>query len=378
MLDKYFDTAGSRVVVSTGEPVMENSSQAGTLQIESLELYYGDFPALLDIDLDVQAGEFIALLGPSGCGKTSLLRSVAGFNIPQNGRIVLNGRDVADSPPRSRNIGIVFQSYALFPHMTALQNVAFGLECRHMPKAKVEERARGALDKVHLGDFADRRPKELSGGQQQRVALARAIVIEPDLLLLDEPLGALDKQLRLKMQYELKELQRSLGITAIFVTHDQEEAVAMADRIVVLRDGRIQQIASPDELFAQPANAWLAEFIDAGNLLSGPPTVQPNGNWSAKLSDTIEFSAPMQKGVEQKTASLLIPQHQLQVTLATSPTPFKISHLKPSGLTTTADIRWEAGYLRAQLSAEDALCLSVGASVHLAAAPGAGLWLAGD
>ena len=224
------------------------------------------FAALKGIDLAVAKGEFVALLGPSGCGKTSLLRTIAGFVQPQRGAVRLNGRDVAGLPPRQRNIGIVFQSYALFPHMTVLQNVLFGLECRRVRKAAAASRAAQALELVGLTTFADRRPKQLSGGQQQRVALARAIVIEPDLLLLDEPLGALDKQLRVQMQTELKALQRRLGVTAVFVTHDQEEAMSMADRIVVMRDGTIAQTAAPETLFASPNSAWVCEFVGAGNL----------------------------------------------------------------------------------------------------------------
>ena len=212
-----------------------------SLAVAGVHVRYGGVAALNGVDLDVARGEFVALLGPSGCGKTSLLRVVAGFVHPDQGAVRLNGRDVAGLPPRSRNIGIVFQSYALFPHMSVLDNVLFGLQSRKVPPAAAAARARDALDLVGLAAFAGRRPKQLSGGQQQRVALARAIVIEPDLLLLDEPLGALDKQLRVQMQTELKSLQRRLGVTAVFVTHDQEEAMSMADRIVVMRDGAIAQ-----------------------------------------------------------------------------------------------------------------------------------------
>jgi ABC-type Fe3+/spermidine/putrescine transport system ATPase subunit len=246
-------------------------------------LSYDAFAALKGIDLSVAKGEFVALLGPSGCGKTSLLRTIAGFVHPQRGAVRLNGRDVAALPPRQRNIGIVFQSYALFPHMTVLDNVLFGLECRKVPKAEAAIRARKALDLVSLGNFADRRPKQLSGGQQQRVALARALVIEPDLLLLDEPLGALDKQLRVQMQTELKTLQRRLGVTAVFVTHDQEEAMSMADRIVVMRDGMIAQIDTPERLFRRPNSAWVCEFVGAGNLLRGPLAAAEDGTLRLKI-----------------------------------------------------------------------------------------------
>ncbi|NDH53322.1 MAG: aminotransferase class III-fold pyridoxal phosphate-dependent enzyme [Betaproteobacteria bacterium] len=210
---------------------------APSLEIDGLHLSYGGFMALKEISLKVARGEFVALLGPSGCGKTSLLRAIAGFVHPQQGSVRLNGHDVAKLLPRQRNIGLVFQSYALFPHMSVIDNVRFGLECRNVPKAASIERAQAAMALVGLETFADRMPKQLSGGQQQRVALARALVIEPDLLLLDEPLGALDKRLRVQMQTELKALQRRLGVTAVFVTHDQEEAMSMADRIVVMAKG---------------------------------------------------------------------------------------------------------------------------------------------
>ncbi|MBM3522796.1 MAG: ABC transporter ATP-binding protein, partial [Alphaproteobacteria bacterium] len=250
---------------------------AESLRIEGLNLSYGTVAALAEIDLAVAKGEFVALLGPSGCGKTSLLRAVAGFVRPQRGAIRLAGRDVAQVPPRQRNIGIVFQSYALFPHMTAFENVRFGLDSRGVARAEVVERTKRALALVGLDKLADRRPRQLSGGQQQRVALARAIVIEPDILLLDEPLAALDKQLRVQMQTELKSLQKTVGVTSIFVTHDREEAMSMADRIVVMRDGRIRQVATPEALFAAPRDAWVADFIGAGNLLGGALRQQGGG-----------------------------------------------------------------------------------------------------
>ncbi|MBK1842081.1 ABC transporter ATP-binding protein [Azospirillum sp. YIM B02556] len=240
------------------------------LSTSDLHVRYGEFHALKGIDLAVERGEFVALLGPSGCGKTSLLRTIAGFVHPAHGTVVLNGRNVAGLPARERNIGIVFQSYALFPHMTALENVRFGLECRKLPRGEATERAQRALALVGLSAMAERRPKQLSGGQQQRVALARAIVIEPDLLLLDEPLGALDKQLRVQMQTELKSLQKQLGITAVFVTHDQEEAMSMADRIVVMKDGSIVQVDTPERLFQEPKTGWVCDFVGGGNLLRGP------------------------------------------------------------------------------------------------------------
>jgi ABC-type Fe3+/spermidine/putrescine transport system ATPase subunit len=261
---------GSGVAAATGPAGHVAAAAPVALSVADVHVSYGGFAALKGVSLEVKRGEFVALLGPSGCGKTSLLRTIAGFVQPQSGAVRLNGRDVAGLPPRLRNIGLVFQSYALFPHMTVLQNVLFGLECHKVPRQEATTRARAALNLVSLGALSDRRPKQLSGGQQQRVALARAVVIQPDLLLLDEPLGALDKQLRVQMQTELKSLQRRLGVTAVFVTHDQEEAMSMADRIVVLRDGVIVQVDTPETLFGAPSSSWVCEFVGAGNLLRGP------------------------------------------------------------------------------------------------------------
>ncbi|MBY3321516.1 MULTISPECIES: ABC transporter ATP-binding protein [Rhizobium] len=264
------------------KPLALQNAREVALQVRNIRLRYGGFDALKGVSLTVQRGEFVALLGPSGCGKTSLLRTIAGFVTPQEGNVVLNGHDVAGLEPRYRNIGIVFQSYALFPHMTARENVRFGLDCRNLPTSTKIAMTDDALELVGLGHLGDRKPKQLSGGQQQRVALARAIVFQPDLLLLDEPLGALDKQLRVQMQTELKALQRRLGVTAVFVTHDQEEAMSMADRIVVMRDGDIVQLDSPEELFAKPQSAWVCQFVGSGNLL--------RGDFKSSKQDEVELS----------------------------------------------------------------------------------------
>ena len=226
------------------------------VSIEHVTFGYGATAVLDDVSLDVQKGEFFAFLGPSGSGKTTLLRLVAGFGTPNAGRILIGDRDVTQLPPWSRNVGMVFQSYALWPHMTVAKNVAFGLERRNVSRADVARRVEAALDLVGLSAYADRRPAQLSGGQQQRVALARTVVIEPEVLLLDEPLSNLDAKLRVEMRSELRALQRKLGITAIYVTHDQEEANAVADRIAVLDGGRIQQIGTPVELYDHPANRF--------------------------------------------------------------------------------------------------------------------------
>jgi iron(III) transport system ATP-binding protein len=237
--------------------------------IEHVSFDYGETAVLDDVSLDVARGEFFAFLGPSGSGKTTLLRLVAGFGTPNQGRILIGERDVTGLPPWSRNVGMVFQSYALWPHMTVAKNVAFGLERRKLSRTDIARKVAAALDLVGLTAYAGRRPSQLSGGQQQRVALARTIVIEPEVLLLDEPLSNLDAKLRVEMRSELKALQRKLGLTAIYVTHDQEEANAIADRIAVLDQGRIQQIGAPTELYDHPANRFVATFLGTANLIEG-------------------------------------------------------------------------------------------------------------
>jgi iron(III) transport system ATP-binding protein len=239
------------------------------VRIEQVSFRYGETPVLADIDLSVATGEFFAFLGPSGSGKTTLLRLIAGFGRPATGRILIGDRDVTALPPWSRNVGMVFQNYALWPHMTVAKNVAFGLERRRLPRAQIAARVHEALALVGLTEFAERRPAQLSGGQQQRVALARTLVIAPDVLLLDEPLSNLDAKLRSEMRAELKALQRKLGITAIYVTHDQEEANAIADRMAVLDAGRIQQVGAPAELYDRPANRFVATFLGSTNLIEG-------------------------------------------------------------------------------------------------------------
>ena len=232
---------------------------------------FGDVVALDDLSLDVNEGEMVSLLGPSGCGKTTLLRVMAGFTRPDSGTIVIGGEIMNDVPPERRNLGMVFQSYSLWPHMTVGRNVAFGLECRGVRKSLLAERVARALDLVELGAMADRYPRQLSGGQQQRVALARALVYEPSILLLDEPLSALDRKLRERMQRDLRALQQKLAITAIFVTHDQEEALILSDRIAVMSDGRIVQTGTPREVYEHPRSHFVADFVGRAN--SFPATV---------------------------------------------------------------------------------------------------------
>lgn len=228
-----------------------------------------NFTAVDDFNLEVQRGEFVTFLGPSGCGKTTTLRMIAGFEMPTEGEILLNGKDISKLPPNKRPINTVFQRYALFPHLNIYDNIAFGLKLKKLPKAEIEKKVKKALEMVDLEGFEDRRVQTLSGGQQQRIAIARSLVNEPEILLLDEPLGALDLKMRKEMQLELKEMHERLGITFIYVTHDQEEALTMSDKIVVMSEGRIQQIGTPEDIYNEPKNAFVADFIGESNIFNG-------------------------------------------------------------------------------------------------------------
>ena len=236
---------------------------------EVVKVYDNGFVAVKRCSLTIEKGEFVTLLGPSGCGKTTTLNMIAGFFAPSEGRIRIRGRDVTRLPPNRRQVGMVFQNYALFPHLTVAQNVGFGLRMRGAAQAEIARAVGSALEKVHMSQFADRYPRQLSGGQQQRVALARAIAPEPSVLLLDEPLSNLDLKLRERMRSELKALQRELGITSVFVTHDQDEALTMSDRIVVMEGGEVCQIGAPAEIYSRPASRFVASFVGQMNFLSG-------------------------------------------------------------------------------------------------------------
>jgi spermidine/putrescine transport system ATP-binding protein len=239
----------------------------GQVQIVDLVKRFAEVTAVDGINLDVAGGEFFSLLGPSGCGKTTTLRLIAGFEQPTEGQVILDGRDVAHTPPHKRNVHTVFQSYALFPFLTVEENVTFGLRYQNVTKAEARKKAAEALALVQLDGYQKRRPGQLSGGQQQRVALARALVLNPAVLLLDEPLGALDAKLRKALQIELKALQEEVGITFIYVTHDQEEALTMSDRLAVMSSGRIEQIGSPAEVYEEPSTAYVADFLGVSNLM---------------------------------------------------------------------------------------------------------------
>jgi putative spermidine/putrescine transport system ATP-binding protein len=284
--------------VSAAEPMVrfhnvQKSYDGATLVVENL-------------DLDIARGEFLTMLGPSGSGKTTTLMMLAGFEPPTQGEIYLHGKPISRMPPHKRGIGMVFQNYALFPHMTVAENLAFPLKVRGLSKSEIKEKIDRALDMVELPAFGERRPGQLSGGQQQRIAVARALVFEPDLVLMDEPLGALDKQLREQMQYEIKHLHDRLQITVVYVTHDQSEALTMSDRIAVFNYGRIQQLSRPDELYERPCNSFVAQFIGENNRLKG--TVEELGkdnSCTVRLSsgDTVKASAI---GVSKKGEQTLL------------------------------------------------------------------------
>ncbi len=248
---------------------MAAPTKSAAVQLVSVRRYFGDVHAVDDVSLDVYDGEFFSMLGPSGSGKTTCLRLIAGFEHPTSGQVLLHGKDVARLPPYERDVNTVFQDYALFPHMTVGQNVGYGLMIKKVPKAERERRVTEMLELVRLPGLADRRPSQLSGGQRQRVALARALINRPAVLLLDEPLGALDLKLRQQMQIELKTIQQQVGITFIYVTHDQEEALTMSDRLAVFNRGQIEQIGTPAEVYENPQSSFVAGFVGVSNLVSG-------------------------------------------------------------------------------------------------------------
>jgi spermidine/putrescine transport system ATP-binding protein len=253
------------------------------VRLERVSKLFGDVAAVDDLSLDIAEGEFFSLLGPSGCGKTTTLRMIGGFEEPSSGTVYLGGRDVTELPPYRRDVNTVFQSYALFPHLDVYENVAFGLHRKKVDKKDIADRVREVMNLVDLMGFERRKPSQMSGGQQQRVALARALVNKPKVLLLDEPLGALDLKLRKQMQLELKRIQQEVGITFIYVTHDQEEAMTMSDRFAVMRHGKIEQIGAPEEVYESPATEFVAGFLGASNLLNGDLRETVNGLTSIKL-----------------------------------------------------------------------------------------------
>jgi spermidine/putrescine ABC transporter ATP-binding subunit len=282
------------------------------LRLDNVSKSFGGTQVLKPLTLDLAQGEMLALLGPSGCGKTTTLRLIAGFEAPDAGRIVIDGRDVTGVPPNKRGLGMVFQNYSLFPHMTVGENVAFGLKMRHVGTAEKTRRVRAMLQMVRLEQMEDRQIHQLSGGQQQRIALARALATQPSILLLDEPLGALDKNLREGMQFELRDIQRKLGITSILVTHDQEEALTMSDRVAVMAQGEVMQIGRPTEVYDRPRTRFVSEFLGTANIFAGVVKAAAGGRcWSVALD-----SQPGVEGIVETHDALAVGQ---RVMLAVRP-----------------------------------------------------------
>ncbi len=309
-------------------PRKNGTGSARGVKLEGIDLSFGKTRVLKGIDLQIEPGEFFAFLGPSGCGKTTLLRLIAGFESAQAGRVIIGDNDVSHLPPWKRNLGMVFQSYALWPHMTVRKNVAFGLEERRLPRAEIRKRVDVALELVGLLDLAGRRPSQLSGGQQQRVALARTIVIEPRVLLLDEPLSNLDAKLRAQMRIELRQLQRKLSLTTIFVTHDQEEANTTSDRIAVINEGVIQQIGAPIDLYDNPANRFVAGFLGTANFIEGQ--MQVSGEEATFKTDS-GMAMPLDSALAQDgnaRCSLVIRPQNVKVATNMPASPGNHIHLR--------------------------------------------------
>lgn len=269
------------------------------IEIKDVVKKYGDYKAVNHANLTIEEGELFTLLGPSGCGKTTLLRMIAGFNSIEAGEIAIDGKRINEVPAYKRDIGMVFQNYAIFPHMTVFNNVAYGLKARNVPKAELNKRVVEALEMVQMAEFQDRQPSQLSGGQQQRIALARAIVIHPEVLLMDEPLSNLDAKLRVQMRSIIRKLQKELKITTIYVTHDQEEALAISDRIAVMKSGVVQQVGSPEEIYSQPGNTFIGDFIGTSNFLKGELVKQNDQHAVIAIGD-VEIEVPLTDKVSDK------------------------------------------------------------------------------
>ena len=298
---------------------MNTRDTGALLVLDGIKKSYGNYTALNNVSLQVEAGQVLALLGPSGCGKTTLLKIIAGLLEHENGVIKVDGIDISRRPTHKRDMGMLFQNYALLPHLDAISNVRFGLEMRRLPRQEVNNRALAALDRVKMGEMAERMPRELSGGQQQRVALARAIAYEPRILLLDEPLAALDKNLRVGMQIELRRLAKQLGLTTVLVTHDQEEAMTMADRIAVMRAGNIEQIGSAREIYEHPVSRFVASFIGTSNFLEFSPHAEDQGIVIGKGATGLLLAAMQGSHVDALSRDAVLAVRPEHLTLSLTP-----------------------------------------------------------
>jgi spermidine/putrescine transport system ATP-binding protein len=327
---------------------VDASPAAPVILIDHVTKRFADFNAVEDVDFSIGEGEFFSMLGPSGCGKTTTLRMIAGFETPTTGRICLDGADVSSVPPYKRNVNTVFQQYALFPHMTVWDNVAFGPRSQKLAKTEIERRVNELLAVVHLTDFARRKPGQLSGGQQQRVALARALVNYPKALLLDEPLGALDLKLRHAMQFELKRIQREVNITFVYVTHDQEEALTMSDRIAVMSGGRVEQIGNPTAIYDRPASVFVAGFIGQANLWPCQVDARRNGHADVTAFGASRLRAAYTDGVvEGRTGTVMVRPERVTVSTV------QPDDAGSSVSGTVTDLTFQGPVVRMRLSAPD-------------------------
>jgi putative spermidine/putrescine transport system ATP-binding protein len=334
-------------------------SQGGVddiVSLRNLSMSYGRMQTVLhDLSLNVRRGEFLTLLGPSGSGKTTTLMLIAGFQYPSNGQILIDGKDVTALAPHRRELGVVFQSYALFPQMTVHQNIAFPLKLRKLPRQEIDDRVRQALDLVHLSGLGERRTTQLSGGQQQRVALARALVYRPKIVLMDEPLGALDRGLRDSMQREFREIHRTLGMTFVYVTHDQHEALTMSDRIAVLKDGRLVQVGPPEEVYRRPANTFVASFLGDANLLEGKIDGLSDNQTTVRLlgGQIVQAPKPYEASVGSTVSVLVRPD---AVTLGDGSTNALRGPLQ--------DIAFHGDHFRLQVAVEGGITISAKIASH--------------
>ena len=354
------------------------------IQLDHVRKSFGDFVAVEHADFGIQQGEFFAMLGPSGCGKTTTLKMIAGFEQPTSGKVLLNGVDVSRVPPYKRNVNTVFQQYALFPHMTVADNVRFGPKAKKVPKSEYEPNVAQMLEVVRLTEFADRKSTQLSGGQQQRVALARALVNFPSALLLDEPLAALDLKLREAMQFELKRIQREVGITFVFVTHDQGEALTMSDRIAVMSDGRVEQIGTPEEIYNSPATLFVAGFIGSANLLPGEVVGADGTDTVVKLTagPTVRARTSTIRQPDAPVSVMLRPE---RLTATTEPRSDgrsidgTVSDVVFQGATARIVVRLadDSEVIASVVTGTDIPFLHPGSTVHLAWEPGSAFLLSG-
>ena len=343
-----------------------------TVEVRGLDISFDGHPAVRNVDLSIAAGEFFTLLGSSGSGKTTTLMAIAGFARPDRGDVLIGGRSVLDKPPERRGLGVVFQSYALFPTMNVARNVGFPLRMRGVRRAEIADRVREALAMVHLERFATYRVAKLSGGQQQRVALARALVFRPPVLLMDEPLGALDRQLREELQGEIRGLQRSLGITVCYVTHDQDEALSMSDRIAVMADGRLQQVGPPAALYERPANLFVARFLGESNAIACRVTGRDGVSARIELGPGLAFEAPLAPGAEPVT--MVLRPESLRIGPAAEHggggVPGRLETIQYLGASVRIGVQGPLGALTLRMPRDGTQAgLSVGDAVHVRWAP---------